>query len=200
MSERCDPEEILKRLISEEEFFFRESTIVEDECMKCTLDFLTEYFGIATANKATDEQLHEVFDKTVRLNESALLENNFRLGAIKIEVNQTADRLERVKAEGDQKGIDYYEPILKRGIQHLSRHQDVDRRLQGIHDSWKEAMEGKAPSRLDVLLTIERFANLSHDHGPALTEYGCRCPRETVPGKAATHLTNMVLECLAEKE
>ena len=211
MNEQCQPRTILEDVLFERgldapqaierlERGAEEIISGEDpECLRCTSDFLTEYFGIAAANKATDEQLREAFDKTVRLNEKAILENNNRLGFIQRETKQTEARLKRVREEGDQKGIDYYEPILKEGIRHLSTHQDIDSRLQAIHTAWATHLKEKQTSRLDMLLAIERFANLAHDSGPVLTEYACRCRPDTLSERIASELTNRTLKCLAEQ-
>ena len=174
----CDPVRILSEMCSNPW-----QRLEEDPCISCVVDFLSEYFDIARAEKATDEQLFTTAEKTKRLATKAIEANNTI-------VEWQKNELEKLGREGRKPGG--ITPEMMQSI--LEQQREQGNKLKSIIDDAENAVRNK--NRLAALTAIERLAVMSHDTGYVLAQWACDCPEgpyRDLPGEVIFK----TLECLA---
>ena len=179
---KCDIQKILKQLSA----FTMADIIKKSPCLQCTLDFLGEYSAMAQEEKPTDQQLKDLSQKTVTLVTKAMEKNRDN-------ITSTSDQLKWRGQEYEETSLPEAKKALMDEIKHAEFHADIQEKIEMI-------LQELGTERIDMLLTIERFANLAHDQGPVLPQYSCGCEEEDmgVEGYMAAELTRVILKCLAE--
>jgi len=178
---RCDPVRILSEMHSN-----AGQLLEKDPCMSCVVDFLSEYFDIAIAEKATDEQLFTMVGKTKTLATKAMEVNNEI-------IEWQKNRIEKLEREGHKAGC--ITPEIMRDI--LEHQTEQGNKLQLVVDEATKALKGR--DRLTALTSVERLAGMSHDSGYVLSQWACDCPSEPYRD-LPDEIIKRTLECLAGKE
>lgn len=185
---RCNPETILDAVLTE----YGDTRKGLSPAAPCYMGFLNAYFQMAQPG-ATDEQVEQAFNLVKKLVPEAQKREPFNfLEDWEEHQKNVPDCLARVK-EAIIPCMETPSDRLKEEIdgaltaaEHLQRHLELHSRVLEI-----EKQAQGATTRLDKVITVEKFASTQHDNGLVLG-YACGVDSmlEDVAGR--------VLNCLAE--
>ncbi len=189
--DKCNPSEILPTI--SQKYDVRDTK--ENKCVSCTLNFLSQYYNMAVSDKPSDQQIDSLLDTTKNLIKSAIVISKNRFDETHRRLGYAHFYLKDIEGGLHPSEINEARAEFGDALKHYNLHHGLNIKLND--------MSGQIPnakSRLDKIVVIEQFANLSHDHGFILPEYGCGCtPLEEndPPSQVAHELAQFVFNCLA---
>ncbi len=187
----------------------------------CLFQYLRDYIKFSAAPKPTDQQINSLYKKTLKMIEGAIDAREMQVDNV---LSQKQD-LEDMLSEEIEWDVDTYEVTEGKETSHirddLGKIRDIDLTVQELRDdeATLEKMKDKCLTaqyadnpRFEKHTCIETFVHSTHSRGPYLsTSCGFPMPEVIVEynrdehliedlGIPAAELTQMVLDCLANKK